>query len=134
MNCPNCKQLMVVLELDKVEIDYCMECEGIWLDEGELELLLEGNAEKNRFLKSFGIENKSEERKKKCPICRKKMDKISFPGISEGQKIIIDGCPDNHGIWFDRGELKPALAMGGMNRSYKVYGLLKDVFNNRIED
>jgi len=30
---------MVVLELDRVEVDHCLVCGGLWLDAGELELL-----------------------------------------------------------------------------------------------
>ena len=37
MNCPACKNSMVILELNQVEIDYCTACKGIWLDSGELE-------------------------------------------------------------------------------------------------
>ena len=41
MDCPVCKDsAMIVLEMDEVEVDYCTECEGIWLDAGELEILL----------------------------------------------------------------------------------------------
>ena len=37
MDCPVCKEsAMITLELDDVEIDYCTQCEGIWLDAGEL--------------------------------------------------------------------------------------------------
>lgn len=45
MNCPVCKNAMIVLELREVEIDYCLVCKGIWLDKGELERLL-GNVQK----------------------------------------------------------------------------------------
>jgi len=34
MICPVCKKPMLVLELQQIEIDYCQECGGIWLDEG----------------------------------------------------------------------------------------------------
>ena len=45
MDCPVCKnEPMIVLELNDVEIDYCLSCKGIWLDTGELELLLESSA------------------------------------------------------------------------------------------
>ena len=43
MDCPVCKNLMITLELDEVEIDHCLDCGGIWLDSGELEQLI-GNA------------------------------------------------------------------------------------------
>ena len=43
---------MLVLELQQIEIDYCQECEGIWLDAGELELLLDDITESNKLLKN----------------------------------------------------------------------------------
>mgnify|MGYP001191338686 CR=1 FL=1 len=42
MNCPHCPDTKLVLsERQNVEIDYCPECRGIWLDRGELDKLLE---------------------------------------------------------------------------------------------
>ena len=42
-NCPNCNDVMEVLDYDKtnVEIDYCKSCEGVWLDKGEIQKLIE---------------------------------------------------------------------------------------------
>ena len=45
MNCPACKNAMITLELADVEIDHCVGCGGIWLDAGELELLMEAPEE-----------------------------------------------------------------------------------------
>ena len=39
MDCPACKEPLIVLELNEVEIDNCVSCGGIWLDKGELERL-----------------------------------------------------------------------------------------------
>ncbi len=42
MNCPHCPDTTLVLaERQNVEIDYCPQCRGIWLDRGELDKLLE---------------------------------------------------------------------------------------------
>lgn len=41
MNCPACKIAMITLELAEVEIDHCVNCGGIWLDAGELEILMD---------------------------------------------------------------------------------------------
>lgn len=42
MNCPHCKEpRLVISERQGIEIDYCPECRGIWLDRGELDKLLE---------------------------------------------------------------------------------------------
>lgn len=42
MKCPHCKDPTLVLsERQGIEIDYCPECRGIWLDRGELDKILE---------------------------------------------------------------------------------------------
>ena len=41
MKCPVCKEIMIVVEHDKVEVDHCTNCQGVWFDAGELELFLE---------------------------------------------------------------------------------------------
>ena len=41
MKCPVCKDVTLLMsEKQGVEIDYCPECRGIWLDRGELEKLI----------------------------------------------------------------------------------------------
>lgn len=41
MNCPNCKIPLVMSERQGIEIDYCPQCRGIWLDRGELDKIIE---------------------------------------------------------------------------------------------
>lgn len=42
MKCPICKDVTLLMSEKKgIEIDYCPECRGIWLDRGELEKLIE---------------------------------------------------------------------------------------------
>ena len=42
MKCPVCKDVTLLMsEKRGVEIDYCPECRGIWLDRGALEKLIE---------------------------------------------------------------------------------------------
>lgn len=43
MNCPRCNLTLLMAERQGVEIDYCPQCRGIWLDRGELEKIIEGN-------------------------------------------------------------------------------------------
>lgn len=47
MNCPVCKDVQLVMsERQGIEIDYCPQCRGIWLDRGELDKIIErSNAE-----------------------------------------------------------------------------------------
>ena len=51
MNCPNCKIPLVMSDRQGIEIDYCPECRGIWLDRGELDKIIERsvNEQPNNF-------------------------------------------------------------------------------------
>lgn len=41
MKCPNCDVNLVMSEKKGIEIDYCPQCRGIWLDKGELDKIVE---------------------------------------------------------------------------------------------
>lgn len=125
MNCPACNLPLIILELNQVEVDYCANCLGIWLDEGELELLLEDSEEKNNLFKSFIIDRKSKEKSVKCPICRKKMDKVI---CGEENKVILDKCKKSHGLWFNKGELETVVEIGSLDKNNKIVSLLKEMF------
>ncbi len=41
MKCPNCNVNLVLSDRNGIEIDYCPDCRGIWLDRGELDKIIE---------------------------------------------------------------------------------------------
>lgn len=41
MKCPNCDATLVMADRSGVEIDYCPNCRGVWLDRGELDKIIE---------------------------------------------------------------------------------------------
>ena len=41
MKCPNCNVDLVMTDRNGIEIDYCPQCRGIWLDRGELDKIIE---------------------------------------------------------------------------------------------
>jgi len=42
MKCPICTNVSLVMsERQGIEIDYCPECRGVWLDRGELDKIIE---------------------------------------------------------------------------------------------
>lgn len=122
MNCPACKNPMIILELYQVEIDYCNSCKGIWLDSGELELIFSNSDQKN-ISDSFAQKSNHQEAGRRCPICKKKMEKVEF----ENSGIILDRCTNNHGLWFDNGELKSLLNTSSKSNN-KMIELLKEIF------
>ncbi len=41
MKCPNDNSVLVMSDRSGIEIDYCPECRGVWLDRGELDKIIE---------------------------------------------------------------------------------------------
>lgn len=41
MKCPSCSVELKIAERQGVEIDYCPQCRGVWLDRGELDKIID---------------------------------------------------------------------------------------------
>ncbi len=128
MDCPVCKNAMITLELDDVEIDHCLDCGGIWLDAGELELLLGEPERAKSLLDSFSVDSECAEAKRKCPICDKKMHKV-IVGDSE-PTLLIDKCRRGDGLWFDNGELHDIFDRAQLDEDNRIEDLLSDMFGH----
>ena len=127
MDCPVCKNAMITVELREVEIDYCDGCGGIWLDAGELELLLDNPEKARRLLDSFTVDSNCTEKPRKCPICLKKMKKV-IVGQSQ-PPLLIDRCAKGDGLWFDKGELQDIVDKAQLDEDNKIQQLLADMFS-----
>ena len=123
---------MITLELHDVEIDYCTDCGGIWLDAGELELLLGEPKKAKQLLKSFKIDSKSPEKIRKCPICSKNMQKVIIG--SSKPTLLIDKCRRADGLWFDKGELHDIFERAHLDQDNKIQKLLTDMFGQSQTD
>jgi Zn-finger nucleic acid-binding protein len=44
MKCPVCNITLNMMDRQGVEIDYCPQCRGVWLDRGELDKIIERSA------------------------------------------------------------------------------------------
>lgn len=138
MKCPACSKPMIVVEHESIELDYCLNCLGVWFDSGELELLMESMQLEKTGLSLDNIltcpEACSSEKKRKCPICGKKMKKAT---VGHTPEVLIDACLRGDGLWFDDGEVgqlitqlpdKPADTEGSQGR---VITFLGKVFKSR---
>ncbi len=122
MKCPVCQVPTYVVEHDAIELDLCPECQGIWFDAGELELLLE--RDKAAPLTAVA----TAEAVRPCPLCRQKMDKVN---IGPSHRVLIDTCPAGCGIWFDDNELQELtrdLAEDGWQVQPRVREFLSEMF------
>ena len=106
MHCPVCKEPMIIVEHERIELDYCTSCRGVWFDAGELELMLESmSLDTAKFNMDHILalpEKRIKEAVRKCPLCRRKMKKV---GIGHDPEVVIDVCPLEEGLWFDGGEV-----------------------------
>jgi Zn-finger nucleic acid-binding protein len=104
MNCPVCHTALIVVEREGIELDWCLDCRGLWFDEGELELLGE---KAGRSLETEDLGRRTGDvvggGTRRCPRCRRKMAQLSLD-IGQSSGVQVDRCAD-HGIWLDRGEL-----------------------------
>jgi Zn-finger nucleic acid-binding protein len=44
MSCPVCRTPLAMSDRQGIEIDYCTQCRGVWLDRGELDKIIERSA------------------------------------------------------------------------------------------
>jgi Zn-finger nucleic acid-binding protein len=138
MRCPVCKVPMIIVEHERIELDYCTKCMGVWFDAGELELLVESmgiDAADFNMRKILGSPEKNiKESARKCSLCRKKMKKVA---IGSSPEVIIDACVLGEGLWFDGGEVgqvikqlisQPKTVSGAPDR---VISFLGETFTSR---
>ena len=106
MQCPVCQKEQVIVEVDDVELDVCLDGCGIWFDAQELRQLFEVKGAPTQL---HDLEQRLEELPRgehgpvrRCPRCRGKMRHVRAPGPAGG--VILDRCQRGHGLWFDPGE------------------------------
>ena len=124
MRCPDCKQAMIILEYDEVELDFCTGCRGCWLDEGELEQILGGReAVMTQFDWTGGRVDK-----RRCPRCLAKMHVVQMGDNGPD----VDVCPSACGIWFDEGELRAAVRAHASHADAKrIVHTLSEMFGQK---
>jgi len=112
MQCPGCPATMRTISYEGIQIETCPSCEGEWLDGGELRHIV--RARETRFneqerravaaaVKITPVDLMDADRNLVCPKCGGLTDARNYGGDSG---IIVDRCPECHGIWLDGRELE----------------------------
>ena len=151
--CPVCDEPLWIVELEGVEVDRCARCEGVWLDEGELEIVSrcdtqdplmrvqrEGEAyAEPAFRKpsaaspitatADGGAGARTRAKRRCPRCSARMREVV---MGSDRPVYVDRCPQGHGLWFDRDELGQLLAQFGPGAGRSV-AYLEQLFGRQAE-
>ena len=110
--CPVDDFTLVQETYEGVTIDRCPHCQGVWLDNGELEAIQENQADDFRGvpddpmdLVAGAIEMAKAEVEKtlSCIKCGSELSKREYSFTSQ---VMIDECPKGHGMWLDKAELQ----------------------------
>ncbi len=107
MQCPACRKPSLQARRDKqsfLEVDTCLECQGIWFDVGELRELYHSSDLRQQLLPDARRERPQltyqlSSNTRGCPRCHKHMD-----GHHIGD-VVVDICSSCQGMWLDHGEL-----------------------------
>jgi Zn-finger nucleic acid-binding protein len=59
MNCPCCNVNLLMTDRNGIEIDYCPNCRGVWLDKGELDKIIERSSTNTSHTNSSSHTNTS---------------------------------------------------------------------------
>ena len=110
MECPVCKTPLARRRLEQVEVDECSKGHGLWFDHGELSTAIDEAEPEARWL-DLDVWTDQDSlnvvwSKRKCPKCTKSLALLSYGTTGE----TIDYCPDEHGIWLDKGEFENIIA------------------------
>jgi Zn-finger nucleic acid-binding protein len=128
---------MIVVEHNRIELDYCHLCSGVWFDSQELELLIESlNAEGAQLVQKESLTPQKadvKERPRKCPVCGHRMDKA---WLGREPRVLIDSCSNGHGLWFDGGELHQVIRQMQANSTgrQELLAFLGETFKADLTD
>jgi Zn-finger nucleic acid-binding protein len=105
--CPACGSTLNLYAISAMEFEGCPKCKGIWLVKDELRKLK--NKVDNGSLRWLNDEIENMEKtsvvatKRPCVKCKTvKLVSVIFGRSS----VLVDWCPQCHGMWLDRGEFE----------------------------
>jgi Zn-finger nucleic acid-binding protein len=119
--CPGCRAKLVSTTVGPVALDQCPACGGVWVGLGNFQRLAADRAERGLVLGALPGSAPARAapaepvRYRPCPQCGQLMNRANYARISG---VILDLCKD-HGLWFDRDELRQVLAFiegGGLEK------------------
>ena len=105
MKCPHCKVALAERKYRDLEVDHCPQCQGLWLDFDEMELL-EDSANKEDVQKGTrDYARRASDLPR--PHCDALMDIFNY----RAHNLPIEHCPNGHGYWLDKGEEERVLEL-----------------------
>lgn len=107
MKCPKCEsEQLSSTVINEIEVDRCGKCQGVWFDERELPQLLDTGRASLRPIRGGKLQEELNRKKARCPRDGSELTRVCSATKAE---IIVDSCPQCHGVWCDGGELDQLL-------------------------
>ncbi|HPD17902.1 MAG TPA: zf-TFIIB domain-containing protein [Planctomycetota bacterium] len=112
MNCPRDGAALARVKLLGLDLDKCHQCDGIWLDRGELERLRDAKVSgvEEALEKKYGnpqVQDGAVSAHMRCPRCKDaRLLRYTYTYLNP---VSIDRCERCHGVWVDDGELDAIL-------------------------
>ena len=103
--CPACGEALDLYSVFSMEFEGCPKCKGLWLDKDELRKLK--NKIEHGKLRWLNDEIENIEKAVVVPSSRPcaKCSEVKIVAVIFGKSsIVIDWCPQCHGMWLDREE------------------------------
>jgi len=118
LTCPNCQLKMEKKKEPDITVDRCPNCNGTWLDKGELNVLATGMSGNIEFNSIDEEQHKDIFKIRQCPKCpNQKLRKVDLLILSE---TIFDYCEKCGGFFLDKGEVQTMnLELSDINKDMK---------------
>jgi len=123
--CPACVKPLAAARVGDLDIQECQACGGLWLDRTVFEQLGANRERQGAVLGALPAPTTplavalEAVQYRPCPACRQRMNRVNY---AKRSGVVLDVCK-NHGIWFDRDELRRVLAFvaeGGLDRAREL--------------
>jgi len=106
MNCPKCGASLVrKFYKGMIEVDYCPECRGMWLDFDELDRLedvaFDDDGQKGSLIHHQTVTEFL------CPHCQTRLQEFQYRLYD----LKLDYCIEKHGFWLDAEEDERVVAI-----------------------
>jgi uncharacterized protein len=99
VNCPRDHAELRTESHRGIDVDRCPECNGRWLDYGELDQL-EATVTATEEQRVATIEFANRDSELACPQCGNPMRAFNYRAYD----LELDVCQERHGFWLDAGE------------------------------
>ena len=107
MQCPKCQtDLSAPERIQDLSVDRCPSCGGIWFDDQELIPLLHENLKALASLRTGSDTHDQNSKRGQCPRDATELLRVYS---SFSKLVVLDSCPQCHGIWLDGGEFEELL-------------------------